>query len=78
MEVHLCHAYDLIDGSFVITTLFIASHCGAVHPSEVKGYHTDDGEPEEETVASFPCLDGGGGGVNNMITSRGASQRRNY
>ena len=64
MEVHLCHLDDPVDGSLVPTTITAihssAHHHTAVHPGEVKGYHADDGEPEEEDIASLPRLGGEG------------------
>lgn len=59
MEVHLCHIYNPVDGPLVPTTAIHSAHCcTAVHPCEVKGYHGDDGEPEEEDIASLPRLEG--------------------
>ena len=58
MKVHLCHIYNSVDGPLVPTTAISAHRYTAVHPCEVKGYHGDNGEPEEKDIASLPRLEG--------------------
>lgn len=53
MEVHLPYLHDTISRSLLGGG---ASGQSSIHPTEVKGDHDDDGEPQQEDVPCLPRL----------------------